>query len=270
MIVPAQAIVRPHVFITDADSPLPLGDEIGERIERGDTGLIELAGAAGSGKSTALAHLAYLHADNPHLLLRDDPDTAELAQLRDAAADRLVLCSVAERVSATEGAVRWRLAPWTQDAWIEYLLAAHHDRCASVMRRVLANRNRAALGGCPELWRAVLDRLAEDESIVDLNSALRSAVSERLQTDDACSAARKYSLIALKIDMSADSRSTKSASDGTLDFPELDGHALLLLRHFRTQVLLAADCLAEALAHERGQACLGANCPRRSFERPRL
>ena len=54
----------------------------------------------------------------------------------------------------------YHLAPWGRDDWIEYLLTEHRDRCASVMGRLPRGAAPDPLGGCPFLWRIILDYMA--------------------------------------------------------------------------------------------------------------
>ncbi len=56
-------------------------------------------------------------------------------------------------------AMALRLAPWTRDEVIEYLLSVHRDRCAAVMARLRSQDDCVDAAGLPDLWRPVLDRL---------------------------------------------------------------------------------------------------------------
>ncbi len=51
MIVPARAHVRPQVFTARSEVALYLEDEVRERLDSGDVGLVRLMGPPGSGKS---------------------------------------------------------------------------------------------------------------------------------------------------------------------------------------------------------------------------
>jgi uncharacterized protein YjbI with pentapeptide repeats len=238
MIVPARAIVRPQVFIADADTPLPVEDEVRERVDAGVVGLIQLLGPPGSGKSTALSHLAYFFDGDPHVLLADCPAALASEELVRAARDRLVIFAAADRSAVPAAAKRWRMVTWTEDLYIEYLLAAHRERCGSVMSRILADPGRRAIGGRPELWRAVLDCLAADESLTDAKSALRSAVTARLHTSSVRATARRHCFLAVcKPD-----RADDAAADRLIS-----AEAILLLRHSFVQMMLAAEHLAISL-----------------------
>src|SRR5207248_9544739 len=127
----------------------------------------------------------------------DEPD--DPIEAFTVAADRLLVVMAAKReqfrVSATDQDLAsvnsilasptfrsssYRLASWGQDDLIEYLLTVHWDRCASVMARLKASGDREFLQGIPELWTAVLDRMAGDESVGDVRTALRCELAARL------------------------------------------------------------------------------------------
>ena len=48
------------------------------------------------------------------------------------------------------------------------------------MARLKASDDLGFLSGIPELWTIVLDRMAADESIVNVRTALRHEMAERL------------------------------------------------------------------------------------------
>jgi hypothetical protein len=171
-----QAPVRPRV-IGDSGDDLLLEDEIQPLLDRRARGVALLLGPAGSGKSTALAHLAATLPDATEIIFQDDVREAD-----EAATQRLVLWAVSHYLSGPWLAV-FRLAPWGNDEVIEYLLAAHVKECKSVMARVTPG-DRALLGGVPELWRLVLDRLAADLSLADGRSALVGYLHEQLPSDE--------------------------------------------------------------------------------------
>jgi uncharacterized protein YjbI with pentapeptide repeats len=94
-------------------------------------------------------------------------------------ADRLTI-STALPMSKSKPFAIYGLAPWSQDDLIEYLLAAHRDRCPSVMARLRQSGDCGFLQGNPELWTTVLNAMASNKSITDIRSALRRELAEQL------------------------------------------------------------------------------------------
>ena len=73
----------------------------------------------------------------------------------------------------------YRLAPWTQDDAIEYLLATDREACVSVMGRLKAPGRPRVPRRHPGALSVVLDRMARDESIGDVRTALRGELADR-------------------------------------------------------------------------------------------
>ncbi|MHC4958896.1 MAG: pentapeptide repeat-containing protein [Planctomycetota bacterium] len=142
---------------------LPLGDLL-ESPPR--SGVVALLGPRGAGKSVALRYLAERW---PGVRVVDDPPPGGIVAAAPFvyAADE-PLKDVAHKLMLT-------LAPWTDDELLEYLLAAHKDRCKQVMARLMAARDRDLPKGSPELWHEVLDAMAADDALVDVGAALRVA-----------------------------------------------------------------------------------------------
>lgn len=231
-----QIIVRPRVYLPGSSDALPLEDEIRERIERQQPGLVELCGPPGSGKSSSLEYLSRAFAGEAFLVLADRADGPQSQALWTLSGSRLVVCASAACTFPADIRVAWRLAPWSQDEWLEYLLAAHHERCASAMQRILAARDRAWLGGLPELWKPVLDQMAADESLPSVRSALRNVL---------------HSLLPKGVDRTFiagicfENRSDKyeiAAALGDLELEETAAARVrLLVRHEQVQHVLAVD-----------------------------
>ena len=191
----ARAAVRPRVISQQTGEAIPLEDEIGPMIQEGRGGFVVIVGGPGSGKTTASQHLAAILPPWTRGRVRLFQDEIDLSAIPSAGPDSLViLITSPSRVQATtpaealvHGMLAWprdrlssyRLAPWTQDDAIEYLLATDRDACASVMGRLRASRDLSFLDGIPELCAVVLDRMARDESIVDVRAALRRELADR-------------------------------------------------------------------------------------------
>src|SRR5688500_13943512 len=116
--LPQRAPVEPHVIAPETGDSLPLVDEVRAWIDEGRERLFELVGDWGSGKTTALAHLAAVLPPEADVLLLDDPSPE---QLRDEPEKRPVVYA-APRPSR-QVATSYLLAPWGEDEWIEYLLS---------------------------------------------------------------------------------------------------------------------------------------------------
>ena len=167
-----RARVRPRIISPETGEAIPLEDEIGPLIQAGRPGLIVILGGPGSGKTTALRHLAAILPSAKILLARASEGvrlTKELDLVSAAAevTDRLVIvaadCSrlkaadhdwvrTSSLLSPSGGRLAvFRLGSWSNDDLIEYLLSAHRDRCGSVMARLKASGDGGFLKGIPEL-----------------------------------------------------------------------------------------------------------------------
>ena len=175
MIRPEKAPVRPRVYVRDSSETVALEDVV--PLLRGrSSAAVAIVGPCGAGKSTALAHLADFFSADPGIVFMDDADRRAVEAV---GGDRLVIFA-----SAGSGPKwadeRLQLAPWGQDELIEYLLAVHPQQCGSVMDRLARADDRQSIPGLPELWRIVLDRMAEDESVTTVHEALVRELDSRL------------------------------------------------------------------------------------------
>ncbi len=169
MLVPQRAAVKPRVLVGDQGGLL-LENEIQELLDQGVRGIVAVIGFAGAGKTTALQHLAAVFSETPHLVLMDADQAAE-ADFSALHSNRLVIYA-AVTPRPFHHRKEFALAPWTKDDVIEYILARHREKSASIMRRIRwdspDNRH-----GIPEIWLATVDQLASDESILNETEALR-------------------------------------------------------------------------------------------------
>jgi uncharacterized protein YjbI with pentapeptide repeats len=172
-----RARVRPRVVSPISGEAFPLDEEIWPHIKSQEHGAIHIYGPAGSGKTIALRHVASLLPATARVSVLDDPDWNDIDQ-----GCRAGLVVYASRTTAyPKHLATYRLASWTSDEFIEYLLSAGRKRCASVMARL--GRERAEwsfLGGNPELWTIVLDRMLANDSIAGLRQALRAEFASRV------------------------------------------------------------------------------------------
>lgn len=203
---PMLAPVVPRVRALGAGSDaaaLPLHERIRAILNnpssrRKPRGIVGVVGGCGSGKTVALQHLAWVldqegQADTVELI---DGGAFELAETR--ARSRLVVYSTITPPVCSVLA-SFEMSPWSRDDCIEYLLRVRRERCGSVVKRLSevgagepgVGLTAAALQGLPELWRIVLDEMAEDESIAGPADALRHFLAAHLadpvRRDDAMS-----------------------------------------------------------------------------------
>jgi uncharacterized protein YjbI with pentapeptide repeats len=231
MVVPQRAPVRPRVISPETGDAILLEDlvlaaEVGRAIE--------IAGDPGSGKTMALAHLAAVASADLGLVFFEDALPGAVA--RSARQARVVFAS--SGVPPLVPIVTYRLAPWGKDEVLEYLLAVHRAECSSVMSRLLAGRGQIA-DGPAELWRVVLDRMAEDDSTSTVTDALRREISHGLGNLDCLVDAEQYCLATLaNLPDRAGSCFQEMVADGAA--PQV----LRLLRHPPVRLMLAADGLA--------------------------
>ena len=78
MIVPQRAPVKPRVYSTEGGATFPLEDEVQRFLDAGSRGILALLGPPGSGKTTALQHLAAVLPADERLLFLDNPGVQEV------------------------------------------------------------------------------------------------------------------------------------------------------------------------------------------------
>ncbi|MEX2288601.1 MAG: pentapeptide repeat-containing protein [Planctomycetaceae bacterium] len=174
------AAVRPRVVSPVTGETILLEEALRDWIERREPRIVQVIGPYGAGKSTALRHAEATLPSASGIRFLDDPDSVEVSA---SALQAMVVCGsmvpLAKHLAI--GGVTWlQLAPWGEDEFIEYLLSAHHDQCASVIGRIVAAPDRQLLQGNPELSRLVLDRMAADESLCSIRDALLQEVYSHL------------------------------------------------------------------------------------------
>jgi uncharacterized protein YjbI with pentapeptide repeats len=257
MIVPERAPVRPRILSPSSGEALLLEEEVLRLIGEGKCCVLALRGSPGSGKTTALRHLAaVLPADAPVQLADDVSTDAPPA----VSGGRLLVCTVLNpRSEWLAGAETAELAPWGIDEWIEYLLAVHADRCASVMRR-LGGEESDLFQGLPDLWRIVLDHLADDAELPDARAALHRHLSALVcdtdllaRTGSAC----LNTLLAPPADL--------LEYLAQLARPGFEQDLLRVLRHPTAQVLLAVERMSADLNEAGACDFLACRMPRILF-----
>lgn len=271
MIKPQPAPVKPRV-VTPAGN-LPLEELIREKIQTRRPFVVQLSGPTGSGKTTALRHLAAVFPEESLLLFRDDPPLEELLKvakrgtlvfafgiLNQYLADSFKQLLSLKRVASDpihEGTISYlkqslppgieadltvcHMAPWGQDEWIEYLLACHKDECGAVMNRLESARYQELLAGSPRLWRIVLDAFAADPMLTDIREALlvylRSHCRDEKEWEQVGKGAEWY--------LRKVFTEHKEAADWPLARPSMDLYRLL--QHRAIQYLAAAENIRQDL-----------------------
>jgi uncharacterized protein YjbI with pentapeptide repeats/energy-coupling factor transporter ATP-binding protein EcfA2 len=242
------------VFSTDGGGPFPLDDELRPLVEAHATGVVALVGPPGSGKTTALEHLASVFPTDALTLFDGLPDRSAIVPGKLIVA-ALGMHNVVELLKFIRAAttfkrhrVIFRLAPWGDDDLIEYLLANHPARCGTVMKR-LGPADRAVCGGVPELWRVVLDTLAGDDSLPSARAALRRHFDAHLPDTDARTRVRSACLNAC-------------VAQPPADVPDLNDVLHRVVRHPPVRLLLASDRMADDLRGDAACDWLALRLPR--------
>jgi uncharacterized protein YjbI with pentapeptide repeats len=167
MISPQPAPVKPRVVSPDTGEAVPLEDEILSLLQVRKEGMVRVMGPAGSGKTTALRHLAAVLPVGAPVTLHDNIETPD--QLWNHPGGLVVS---AGKAAPAAGQFLLHLTPWEEDDAIDYLLALHRECCTSVMARLRAAPDRDLLDGTPELWGVVLEQMAQDHSLAGVQAAL--------------------------------------------------------------------------------------------------
>ncbi|QDV87233.1 pentapeptide repeat-containing protein [Stieleria magnilauensis] len=169
MIQPVLSPVAPRVVSPISGDVTPLVDQIEGLLGRGKPIRVRLEG---EGRTGALKHLAAafpepMAADRLHL-----DDESQPFELGDAVVtvvtSKLIVCDLVLKLCA-----------WSRDDFIEYLLAVHPDRCRSVMSR-LNDANLRYASGSPAVWRLILDRMAADPNVCEIESIVVDEVHRRI------------------------------------------------------------------------------------------
>ena len=252
MIQPAIARVRPRVNAPEIGGATPLADLLLE-CPGSPARVIEIVGGPGSGKSTALAHLAATFPANHNLILLDDATPAAINAVMGVA----TVVFTSQRPCSLPGAVSYPLAPWGNDELVEYLLAAHPARCRSVMTRLQASPDRRLPNGVPEIWQIILDRMAQDESLTTVSAALWQQLHEGLPAAYLLTGAEQYGLA----ELTGRAKMANKCYRG-LQRLHVNMRTLNLLRHAPVRLMLASDRLARLLETRSGCKWLKQRLPR--------
>jgi uncharacterized protein YjbI with pentapeptide repeats len=167
MFHPSQVPVRPRVIAEQSRGTVLLEDLVEEMLANGDVSLLRVNGARGSGLTTAQNYLQERFGSQAGLRF-----TKEISKLPWPSRPSSLWIGFPLTDSSLGRILRCDMADWGQDELIEYLLATHRDRCASVMRRIHHDPRTSSMKGNANLWSQVLVLLADDEGLLDLKAAL--------------------------------------------------------------------------------------------------
>jgi len=186
-IVPQKAIVKPRVISQNSGEIVPLEDLAEMWLSLGRGG-IEIVGGPGSGKTTALAHLASLPVAE-RCVFHDDARKNKVPSVPHGKA-----LMISSRFPNRNDSVR--LAKWTDDDVIEYLLATAPERCGDVIERFRKDPDSSRLDGNPQLIALVIEQmLKQPEQAVF--AAFRNAIASQVPNKKIEKQARLFSMTQL-------------------------------------------------------------------------
>jgi energy-coupling factor transporter ATP-binding protein EcfA2 len=246
MVEPRRAPVRPRVLSPVTGDPLLLEDELRALLESSACGTVYLMGPPGSGKTTALLHLAAVLPPDSRAALADASDTLSWEHLAPQGKNLLIVAAKKEGVAPLHVA-GYKLAPWGEDECLEYLLAVHRESCASVMARLRAVTSTNWVG-IPEVWRVVLDEMAADESLPGVREAVRRFLYREMGNDAVAKRAQ-----AVCFNMIVQANQVLRVQEKQFVRCGCSERVVRLLRHSTVQFALTVDFILAGLIE--GAAC---------------
>jgi uncharacterized protein YjbI with pentapeptide repeats len=247
----AIAPVRPRVSVAEGEEPRLLEDVVGELAAERPAGVAWIVGKPKSGRTTAVQHLAAVYKDDERFVFADD------ASPRTLQPDPQSWTVATAGIDPRRPGVHLALADWGQDELIEYLLAAHHDACGSVIARLGAAKDRS---WSPHLARIVLDRFAADESLTDSTRAIMEHVRQAFSDNAHYALARMHCLNALTVPI----RSSKLLHK--LNDLGCGRDELALLTHEIVQLALASEQVLRTIVDRKSWRALDDRMPLRLVE----
>ena len=151
--------VEPRARSADGEL-LPVADLVARYIDS-DCKAIRIVG---EGKSTTIEHLRGCFAELPGIRFLDDGQPID--QLKDW--ELLVYTSP----TFVSGSIELRLAKWTRDDCIEYLMSKSPTRCKSVMSRLMESKDLWLASGSPRVISRALNLMIEHDDICSMESAI--------------------------------------------------------------------------------------------------
>jgi uncharacterized protein YjbI with pentapeptide repeats len=240
MVEPRRAPVEPRVLRPGGTYALPLAEEIRALLDKGARGAVRVSGPPGSGKTTALQHLAAILPAGESVTYVDDGNKDLPALIRDYLIDHLVVYTTSSPTPDPADIMTLTLAAWARDDLLEYLLAAHPGQCGAVMGR-LPVRGKLPLDGLPDVWRIILDTMVGDPAVADAHAALSCYVEKHFLDSSLVNRARYACLNVLREKTRPEQAMHKLARAG------FDRELTRLLRYRPVQVLLATERMVSEL-----------------------
>ncbi|MEM9587849.1 MAG: pentapeptide repeat-containing protein [Planctomycetota bacterium] len=161
--------VAPRVISPATGEVVPLVDQIEGLLSRGRPAQVQVSG---EGSRAAIQHLM---AACPESIARGELFVKEAGRLKGHGAPMVTV----SRFQDARDDLVLRLAAWTRDDVIEYLLSQHPSKCQNVMSR-LNETDFSFARGSSFVWRMILDELASDESIPTVESAINAILCTQL------------------------------------------------------------------------------------------
>lgn len=243
----ARAPVKPRFISSETGQSLPLEDVIYELLDQRKIGVVQIVGEPGTGKTTAIRHLEAVLPSSDHIQFADN---ARIADVRPFTHKALVVCGTspddARSFLQSRTVATLKLAPWDDDALIEYLLSVHPSKCRSVMSRLAAAADKKLLHGKPEMCSVILDQMAADETLTSVRQALRREIDMRLNTARLRRKGSAVALMCLRFFSLCDSKARKHMGD-SWELLESNSSTFRFVGHRPVQISLAAEFFIRAL-----------------------
>jgi uncharacterized protein YjbI with pentapeptide repeats len=224
---------------------------VADLVQGGEGVPIQIIGGPGSGKTSALRHLASVLADwfppsnALDFIFLDEPRSIEETLLL-AKKGQVILTYPS--LSEVECWPTLQISSWEEDDLLEYLRSRYPARCGDILAALRQTRDAEKLEGIPELWTMTLDYLAtHDVRVVPVLAALRLAFLDKVRDE-------KHLQFALKAGLAHELKMSKLIKSYTETLSVLAPEVLSLLRHVPMRQVLAVEASAGDL--DAGAKCL--------------
>lgn len=234
---PQRALVRPRVTMLRSGQRLLLEEEVAALLAKRRGGHLMLLGGTGSGKTSALRHLAYVFAGHSRLRLHDDTPPRERPRTED-----VVVEAAPSEVTETPHEKRY-LAPWNDEQCTEYVAAAHPSCVIRTMSAWQRTGLVAELGRWPGICTCVLDHFSQAPDASGF-AILREVLDERLP------AQRRVTAMRQALRSYAPRTNHKTSSDGEWSAHDSAIEELGLLRALSLRGILAAEQLVDSVLQQ--------------------